>query len=75
MKNRNTSPSISEELRQTILDSGESLAQIGIASGVDHGLLSRFMRGERAITTRTLDRLCEHLGLHLEPRKSRQKGR
>ena len=63
----------SEQLRQAIRDRGESLCQIAHGSGVDDGLLSRFMRDERGITSRTLDRLCKYLNLEL--RESKRKGR
>ena len=64
---------ISEQLREAIRDRGESLCQISHGCGVDDGLLSRFMRDERGINSRTLDRLCEFLNLEL--RESKQKGR
>lgn len=62
----------SERLRRFIVERGESLAQIGRASGISHAALSRFLRDERGLSTRTLDRLCEYLGLELRksgPRK------
>lgn len=55
----------SERLRRFIVERGESLAQIGRATGISHAALSRFLRGKRGLSTRTLDRLCEYLGLEL----------
>ena len=64
---------VSGQLRQAIRDSGLSLCQLAKATEVDDGILSRFMRRERGLTTKTLDRLCKHLGLEL--RESKRKGR
>ena len=67
------SKQVSEQLREAMGGCGESLCQIAGGCGVDDGVLSRFMRGERGLTTKTLDRLCEYLGLEL--RQSKRKGR
>ena len=64
---------ISDQLRQAILDSGQTLLAIAKGCGVDNGALSRFMRKERDLTTRSVDRVCSYLGLEL--RKSKQKER
>ena len=64
---------VSDQLRQAIRDSGLSLLGIAEASGVDDSALSRFMRGKRDLTTRSVDKLCRYLNLEL--RKSKQKGR
>jgi transcriptional regulator with XRE-family HTH domain len=64
---------VSDQLREAIDDSGEKLCQIARGCGVDDGVLSRFMRDERGLTTKTLDRLCEYLNLEL--RESKRKGR
>lgn len=61
--------SASEQLREAIRAGGQSLCQIAKACGVDDGALSRFMRDERGLTTRSVDRLCQHLGLELRPIK------
>jgi transcriptional regulator with XRE-family HTH domain len=65
---------VSDQLRKAIGDSGESLCQIAGGSGVNDGILSRFMRGQRGLTTKSVDRLCEYLGLELRE-SSRRKGR
>jgi transcriptional regulator with XRE-family HTH domain len=67
---------VSEQLREAMdksQKSGESLCQMADGCGVDDGVLSRFMRGERGLTTKTLDRLCEYLNLEL--RESKRKGK
>ena len=64
---------ISEQLRLAIINSGQSLLAISQGCGVDDGALSRFMRKERDLTTRSVDRVCGYLGLEL--RKSGQKAR
>jgi transcriptional regulator with XRE-family HTH domain len=63
---------LTEQLRRFIRQRGGSLAGIGRETGVNHAALSRFLRGERGLSTRSLDRLCAYLGLEL--RKVRAKG-
>jgi transcriptional regulator with XRE-family HTH domain len=62
---RGKAKTFSEQLRALIEERPESLAEIGRASGVNHAALSRFLRGERGLTTKSLDRLYEYLGLEL----------
>ena len=64
---------VSDQLREAIRDSGESLCQIASGSGVNDGILSRFMRGLRGLTSKSMDRLCEYLNLEL--RESKRKGK
>jgi transcriptional regulator with XRE-family HTH domain len=52
-------------IRQAVVDSGLSLNQLGRASAIDSGRLSRFMRGERDLTLASAAKLCEALGLRL----------
>jgi len=40
---------------------------------VDQAILSRFMRGQQGLTSGSLDKLCELLGLTLTSRKTRKK--
>ncbi len=56
---------ISNQVKQAIAESGESLNELGRQTGVSDSQLSRFMRGERGLNTTTLDRLAEYLGLEL----------
>ena len=57
--------SLSDQLRWHIDHSGQTQHQIANRAGIDPGVLSRFMRGERTIVMRTADRLAAHLGLRL----------
>jgi transcriptional regulator with XRE-family HTH domain len=63
--------SLGEQVRRAVRDSGQSQYRIAKETGVDKGALSRFMSGERGLTTDTLDRLVEHLGLTLCPNPAR----
>ncbi len=63
---------ISEQLRREITASGVSLTRLARAADIAEGALSRFMRGERGLTTGTLDKLCGTLGLEL--RRAKRKG-
>lgn len=58
---------IEQQLRDAISQSGRSLNQLGQAAGVDSGRLSRFMRGERGLTSQAVTQLCQALGLKLCP--------
>jgi transcriptional regulator with XRE-family HTH domain len=64
----------SNQLRQIMANSGLSRYEIAKRSGVDEAALSRFASGERGLTTDTLDRLTQALGLELrQVRKPRAK--
>lgn len=65
----------SEQLRMAIRESPKSLYQIGEESGVSRGVLSRFLAGERGITTDTLDRLAGVLNLQVVILKKEPKGK
>ncbi len=71
-----TSPrqSITDRLREIIRERDLSDHQLGKLSGVDPGLIGRFMRREREPSGPTIDRLGEALGLALVER-SRGRGR
>jgi plasmid maintenance system antidote protein VapI len=56
---------VTGQLRAAIEESGKSLRELGRATGVGNDILSRFVRGERGITTGTVDKLCRVLGLEL----------
>lgn len=64
----------SDELRDAIDRDGRSPYAISKAAGVDAGILSRFLSGQRGITSDTIDRLASALGLHLGT-ATRSKGR
>lgn len=58
---------VSEQLRKAVSDSGESLREIARQSGIDIGVISRFLRRERGINDETLSVLCKYLDLELGP--------
>ena len=60
-------PSVSDQLRKAIQECPLSQNQIARNAGVDPGVLSRFMRGERGITDETFSKLCKFLRLELRP--------
>jgi transcriptional regulator with XRE-family HTH domain len=72
-KRKKRAAALTDQLREYITDSGRNLKELGEESGVDASQLSRFMRGERGLTTDSLDKLCDTLGLRLvrerKPRK------
>ncbi len=70
---RKRATALSEQLRQAIRESEESLCQIAAQCGVTDGALSRFVRRERGLTLKSADALCKYLGLEL--RQSKRKGR
>jgi hypothetical protein len=65
---------LSEALRDAIGRDGRSLFALSFVSGVDRGVLSRFMRGERDIGLKLASKLADALGLELRPVR-RRKGR
>ena len=60
---------ITEAVRRAIEESGLSRYAIAKASGVTQAALSRFVAGKRGLTTDTLDRLADVLGLEIVVRK------
>lgn len=62
---------ITAGVRHAIEGSGLSRYEIAKASGVSEAALSRFMSGERGLTTGTLDRLADVLGLEVVTRRGR----
>jgi plasmid maintenance system antidote protein VapI len=60
-----------EQLRRAIRDCGMSRYALWKATGISQSLLSRFMSGQRGLTTDSVDKLVDVLGLTLTPRKKR----
>ena len=60
---------MSDQLRQAIDDSGQSRYWIAKETGIDESALSKFYNGLRGITSATLDKLGEYLGLEIITRK------
>ena len=64
---------IVSELRKAIERDERTMYALARDAGLSQIQLSRFMRGERGLTTPAVERLCEALGLTLTPK--RRKGR
>jgi len=64
---------IEEQLRRAVEESDMSLVQLAERSGVNKGILSRFLRRERSMTLGTAARLAEVLGLELRRTRSRKR--
>lgn len=62
-------PTMTEELRNAIEQSGLTRYRISRDLGIDQAQLSRFMRGQRGLSLDALDRLCAYLNLSLSRRK------
>jgi transcriptional regulator with XRE-family HTH domain len=71
-KKREPEP-ITSAVRRAIERSGLTRYQISQATGIDQGSLSRFVRGQRGLSTTSLDRLAEVLGLQIVVKPSKPK--
>lgn len=62
---------------QDLIHAWPSRAELARASGVSEAVLSRFVSGERAMTTRNLDRLSAVMGLRVvaDKKPPKPKGR
>jgi transcriptional regulator with XRE-family HTH domain len=67
---------VTTALKTAIRRDGRTLADIALASGIDKGQLSRFMRDERTVTLHAADRLCKGLKLdvRLVPHRTKKGG-
>jgi plasmid maintenance system antidote protein VapI len=61
--------SISDALRQTIVESGLSYNALQRETGVTRASIMRFVRGDQSIRLDMADRLAEYFGLALSKRK------
>lgn len=68
-----TARTLSDQLRDAISESGLSVREIGKRADVDDGIIHRFLNRERGLTTATLDRLAEALGLKLAEARGRSR--
>ena len=64
---------LSDQMRQTVDDSGMSRYAICKAIGMDQSIMSRFMSGKGGLSMENIDALAEVLGLELTPSKKTQK--
>ena len=69
----------SEQLCAAILCADQSRYRISKAIGIPEGNLSRFMHGRAGLSMKSIDQICEYLGLRLigpkRERKSKSKGK
>jgi plasmid maintenance system antidote protein VapI len=66
-------PTLTDTLRQAILNAGVSRYAIAQQTGVSEAALSRFVSGERGLTLESVDRLLPVLGLEVKATKRRGK--
>ena len=64
-KRRTKQPTFSQQLREHIDGCGLTRYEIAKQASVEQSALSRFMSGERGLSTATLDRLAKLLDLEL----------
>lgn len=60
------------ELRKAIERDERTTYALARDAGLSPIQLSRFIRGERGLTTPAVDALCETLGLELRPKRQRK---
>ena len=68
---------LTDQLRQAVLNSGQSQYAICKATGIDKSALSRFVTGERGVSCEAMDILGEYLGLRIvadKPKGRAKKG-
>jgi DNA-binding phage protein len=65
MGKKREAPTLTEQIREAIQRSGQSLNQLGKQCGVDSARLSRFMRGERGLSLDAVDAIAKALHLRL----------
>ena len=56
---------LSDQVRQAVKNCGQTRYAISKATGIAESTLSRFMAGERGLPMKTLDKLADHLDLHI----------
>ena len=66
---------ISDVLRQTIRDSGQSVYRISKGSGVPYPCVHHFLHERRTVTLPVADKLCDYFGFELTPRAIPKKKR
>ena len=68
MSKKKATTTVSEALKQAIVDSGISLYRIAKDAEVGYASLHRFMNSERSVSMEVFDKLCGLLELELTPR-------
>jgi hypothetical protein len=64
---------LTQILRRAILDCGETRYALGRRTGIDSAVLSRFVRGERGLSSDSIDTLVAALDLEVRPRRRRKR--
>jgi transcriptional regulator with XRE-family HTH domain len=64
---------IGERLIQAIRDTGLNQREVSRVTGVDETSISRFMRGHREMSFKTIDQLLDALGLEIVIRRRRER--
>ena len=67
LHSRKGSLTIIDQLREAILNCGQTEYRVAKESGVAQPILNRFLRGERGISLETAAKVCKYLDLHLAP--------
>jgi transcriptional regulator with XRE-family HTH domain len=65
MAAKRESPTLIDQVKQAIRDSGMGVRELGRATGVEASRISRFMRGERSIDVAAVSAICQVLGYQL----------
>jgi len=61
---------LTEQLRQALVNCGETRYRIAKNTGIGADTLCRFVNGERFLSAEAMDTLGEYLGLELRKRRS-----
>lgn len=69
------SKTLADTIRETIDRDGRSIYRLSLDTGVNQGVLGRFVRGERDLRLETADKVCKALGLELKTARRKAKGR
>jgi plasmid maintenance system antidote protein VapI len=72
MKRKHTP--LTEQLRQAVLNCGETQYAVCKATGIDKTAMSRFINGERGVSMKVMNTLGEYLGLRIVADKPNKKG-
>jgi plasmid maintenance system antidote protein VapI len=66
---------LDDQLRQAVLDCGQSQYAICKATGIDKTALYRFINGERGVSMEVMNTLGEYLGLRIVADKAKSKAK
>jgi DNA-binding phage protein len=67
---KQTPETLSDVIIRTIRDRGMTAYAAGKASGVDISIIQRFLAGERDLSLKNAEKVCDALDLHLVERES-----